>query len=251
VFERVRHDIGVRPPGQVRHVIVDFAMVTGADASAPFSLAKLRHFCERQGATLVLSSLGPVLRRALERQGVVAPDGPAPFDDVNAALAWCEDRLLEAARVGATVDGVPGFESWLQQQLGPAVRAADFMAYLERRDVSTAQVLYRQGEASDQIDLVAGGRLCVDVDRGNGQTMRVRSITTHTVVGEMGFFRRAARSATVSSDGPATLYTLTREAFERLRRERPDLAGAFDDFLIRTLSERIVLSERMIGALGR
>lgn len=251
VFERVRHDMQARPPGQVRHVIVDFGMVTGADASAPVSLAKLRHLCERQGATLVLSSLTPALRRALERQGVVAADGPAPFDDVNVALAWCEDRLLDAARVGVSGDGVPGFEAWLQQQLGPAVRAADFMAYLERRDIGASQVLYRQGEPSDQIDLVAGGRLGVDVDRGDGRTMRVRSITTHTVVGEMGFFRRAARSATVSSDGPATLYTLTREAFERLRRERPDLAGAFDDFLIRTLSERIVLSERMIGALGR
>jgi len=81
--------------------------------------------------------------------------------------------------------------------------------------------------------------------------LRVRTITTHTVVGEMGFFRRAARSATVSSDGPATFFTLERDNFERMRRERPDLASAFDDFLLRVLAERIIVSERTVLALSR
>ena len=54
----------------------------------------------------------------------------------------------------------------------------------------------------------------------------MRRIVTHTVLGEMGFFRHSVRSATVSSDGPATVFTLSRTNFERMRRERPDLAGA-------------------------
>jgi CRP-like cAMP-binding protein len=67
----------------------------------------------------------------------------------------------------------------------------------------------------------------------------------------MGFFRRAARSATVSSDGPATYFTLTRDSYERMRRERPDLASAFDEFLLRVLADRITISERMVAALSR
>ena len=52
----------------------------------------------------------------------------------------------------------------------------------------------------------------------------MRRIVTHTVLGEMGFFRHSVRS--VSSDGPATVFTLSRTNFERMRHERPDLAGA-------------------------
>ena len=64
-------------------------------------------------------------------------------------------------------------------------------------------------------------------------------MATHTVVGEMGFFRRAVRSASISSDSPATVFTLTRANFDRMRGERPDLAGDFVEFILRTMADRI------------
>jgi SulP family sulfate permease len=76
-------------------------------------------------------------------------------------------------------------------------------------------------------------------------------MTTHTVVGEMGFFRRSTRSATVSAEGAATLLTLSRANLERLRRDRPELASAFDDFIIRVLADRVDFSNRSVAALSR
>jgi CRP-like cAMP-binding protein len=55
----------------------------------------------------------------------------------------------------------------------------------------------------------------------------------------------------VSSDGPATLFTLTRANFERMRRERPDLASAFDDFILRILADRIDFANHALEALDR
>jgi sulfate permease, SulP family len=251
VFERVRRDIEALPPRRVSHVILDFGAVSGKDSSATMSLAKLRNFCVKHGTTLVCSALSPAIRQALERDGFFdAKNRQHVFSELNLALAWCENELLTRARLEAT-SGLATFESWLQHELGPHVRVSDFMAYLERREVDAPQVLYREGDPSDNIDLVAAGTLVVDIAKGDGQPLRVRTITTHTVVGEMGFFRRGARSATVSSDGPATFFTLGRDNFERMRRERPDLASAFDDFLLRVLAERITLSERTVLALSR
>lgn len=254
LFERVRRDLASRPPRSVSHLVLDFGFVTGVDASATLSLTKLRHHCAKQGALLVFSAMPADVARALVRDGFLGAkaDEPAPFADVNAALAWCEERVLErGGQAPDAAEDAAGFESWLQAQLGPAVQAADFIAYLERREVEGAQVLYRQGEPSDEIDLVAAGRLVVDVtDASTGHTVRARSITTRSVVGEMGFFRRVPRSATVSSEGPATRFTLTRAAYERMHRERPDLAIAFDDFLLRTLADRMNMSERMVAALS-
>lgn len=89
------------------------------------------------------------------------------------------------------------------------------------------------------------------MSRGAAEPLRVRRMTTHTALGEMGFFRKAARSATVSSDGPATPMTLSRANFERMRAERPDLASAFDDFIIRILADRIDFANRGVAALSR
>jgi len=66
----------------------------------------------------------------------------------------------------------------------------------------------------------------------------------------MGFFRQSVRSATVSSDGPATVFSMTCANFERMRRERPDLASAFYGFIVRVLADRIDFANRTVAALS-
>lgn len=251
VFERIRGDIEALPPGRVAYVILDFGLVSGADSSATVSLAKLRNFCQQHGTTLVYCSLSPAIHWALLRGGFFGGKSQHhSFADLNLALAWCENQLLAKAKLD-TDTGLAGFEPWLQDQLGAHVASADLVAYLERKDVDGPQILYREGEPADNVDFVAAGSLVIDIATDTGDSLSVRRIMTHTVVGEMGFFRRSVRSATVSSDGPATLFTLTRANFERMRRERPDLASAFDDFILRVLADRVHFANREIVALSR
>jgi sulfate permease, SulP family len=251
VFERIRGDIEALPAGQVAFVILDFGMVSGADSSAFVSLAKLRTFCDQQGVTIVYASLSPANRAALERAGFFgAKSRQQSFTDLNTALAWCEDQLLGNAGLD-TDTGLADFEPWLQRQLGSSVQADDLLAYLERKDITNSQVLYREGEPADTIDLVAAGKLAVEIAQGDGGSLLMRRTKTQTVIGEMGFFRQSSRSATVSSDGAATLYTLTRMNFEKMRRERPDLASAVDDFILRVLADRIEFANRQVASLSR
>jgi len=249
VFERIRRDIEARPPGRVATVILDFATVSGADTSAIVSLTKLRDYCTRHGITLLCCSLAPAAHHALKLGGFFGATGPhRAFADLNHALAWSEDELLTKAGLDAD-PGLAGFEPWLQHQLGPQTAAAELLAYFDRKDVAGAEILYREGDRADTVDLVAAGNLVIDIALAGGESLRVRRVTTHTVVGEMGFFRQSVRSATVSSDGPATLFTLTRAGFERMRRERPDLASTFDDFILRILADRIEFANRTVAAL--
>ena len=251
VFERIRDDIEGLPAGKVAFVILDFGMVSGADSSAFVSLAKLRTFCDKQGVTIVYASLSSANRTALERAGFFgAKKHQHSFVDLNAALAWCEDQLLGNAGLDSDT-GLADFEPWLQRQLGSSVEPADLFAYLERKDITNSQILYREGEPADTIDLVAAGQLAVEIALADGGSLLMRRIKTQTVIGEMGFFRRSARSATVSSDGPAVLYTLTLINFEKMRRERPDLANAFDDFILRVLADRIEFANRQVASLSR
>jgi len=260
VFEHVRRNLEGRPAGEVRYVILDFDRVAGADTTAAMSLLKLRHLCRRRGVVLVFSALAPGIAAALARDGVLVPGGdaqaPQPFENVNAALAWCEERVLAAAKAGPGpgVGGEPedetAFVAWLQAELGSEVAAADFLARLQRRQFEAATTVYRQGEPAETIDLVAAGRLSIELVGAGGRRHHLRTLATRTTVGEMGFISRAPRSADVVTEGPATLYTLSREAFEQLRRERPDLAAALSDFLLRTLADRLTLTQRMVTALS-
>lgn len=251
LFERIRRDIEALPPGRVAYVVLDFSMTSGADSSAVLSLNKLRSYCDQRDITLVYCSLLPASQKT-SRLGRVsgAKSWHQSFADVNLGLAWCEDRMLSEAELHEDA-GLAGFEPWLQRQLGMGVRAADLITYLERKDTQGSQVLYREGDAADTVDLVAAGKLAIEIANNEGQPLVVRRITTHTVVGEMGFFRHTARSATVTSDGAATLFTLTRANFERMRRERADLASAFDDFILRILADRIDFANHAIEALKR
>ena len=250
VVERVRADIEALPRRRVAYVILDFANVAGADSSAIASLTKLRNYCNRHDIVLVYSGLPAINQAAMQRAGFFGGRSRhRAFPDLNAGLAWCEDQVL--AHSGTSVaEGLAGFEAWLQGQLGSGTKVAELMSYLERKETTGAQVLYREGEPANCIDLVAAGTLTVDVAGNDGRSVRVRRIMTHTVLGEMGFVRHAARSATVSTEGPATVYSMSRANFERMRRERPDLASAFDDFILRILADRVDAANRAAVALG-
>jgi len=248
LFERIRGDIEAVQPRRVAYVILDFGLVSGSDSSAFVSLAKLRNYCNQHGTTILYCSISTAIHDALARGGFIGGKTKhVAFADINVALASCEDKLLAEAMVDVDTD-LSGFASWLQGQLGRGVRSADLIAYFDRRDLEGSTVLHRQGEAADTIDLVAAGRLAIDVATSSGENLRVRRIATYTVVGEMGFFRHSVRSATVSSEGPTSLFTLTRNNFERLSQERPDLAIAFEDFMIRVLSDRLVSRDREVAA---
>lgn len=251
VFARVKADIEALHPRQVAYVILDFGLVSGADTSAIGSLGKLRRFCGEKGAVLVCCSLSAASRLALERGGFFDRKNSQPvISDFNSALAWCEDQVLAKARVEVDVT-LDDFEPWLLCRLGNGTGFSDVMAYLERKSVAGAQAIYHQGDPADTVDLVAVGRLNIEVASTDGQRLTVRRVRAHTVIGEMGFFRQAARSASVVSDGPAILFTLTRANFDRMRCERPDLASAFAEFVVRLLADRLESATREIAALIR
>jgi SulP family sulfate permease len=247
LFDRIRSDIAKLASNRIRYVIVDFDMVSGFDSSGVLSLKKLRNLCRANGATLLYCALSSKSRSMLERGDFFVGKNPClAFDDFQAAMAWCEDDLLASSNI--VIDtSYDGFERWLQERLGPDFAASELIAYLERKEFERPQVIYREGDTSETVDLVASGVLNIHITTRDGGSKRLRRLAAHTVVGEMGFFRYSVRSATVSSDGPAVLFTLTRTALRRLRQERPDLGAAFDEYIIRIISDRLDATNRELA----
>jgi SulP family sulfate permease len=110
-------------------------------------------------------------------------------------------------------------------------------------------VFYHQGQPADTIDLVVSGSIAVTIADKTGSRVRVARMVGHTVVGEMGFFRRTIRGASVGAEIDSALYTLTRQNYERLLVERPDIGAALHQFIIRALADRIEFANQEIAAL--
>ncbi|CAK0746887.1 membrane hypothetical protein [Gammaproteobacteria bacterium] len=82
----------------VRFVVLDFRNVFGIDASTSFSFVKLTRIASRNQSRLVLSGLRPHIKDFLRQVGLYEGKDLHIETDLDRALEWVEDRLLESWR---------------------------------------------------------------------------------------------------------------------------------------------------------
>lgn len=236
--------------GELEYVVLDFSAAPGADSSALECFDKLRAHLERRGVVIVCSGMAPGLAARFERSGLIG--GASPHRAVGTweeALAWCESRVLDAAFGPAANQPEP--ETSFMRRLALALDGADpteLARYLTQRRLETPGVVYAQGTPADEMNFVVSGDLTIALRDSSGTTTVLRRLRRDTTVGEMGFFRRGVRSADVIAERPVVLYTLTRDAFDRMRAEKPALAAAFALYIVRTLADRLEFANRQISA---
>jgi SulP family sulfate permease len=249
---RLLETVKVRIAGGARNrrfVIFDFAAVAGLDSSAVFSFVKLIDFAAINGVTLVFSGLTPALDAALRRQGLLA-DGPAiDCVDIDSAIEWAEERLLEERP--AVPPPSQAFLDWLDHELGAVGASGRLLPYLDIVDLDDGQVLFRQGEAADALYLIERGRLSVVLTVPHDSPLRLRSTVGCTVIGEMGVYRHVERFASVTAEGPSRTRRLSRDGLERLQREDPSTACAFHAMIVRILADRLGFANIEAAALRR
>jgi SulP family sulfate permease len=248
LFERIRKSIDQQKDDPVRCVLLDFSGVPGVDTSAVLSLVKLRNYCEEHGVALVFSGLTETIQAGLEKAGFFSMTRPHKvFESRNEALEWCEDVvLLEYAQEDATV---ASFDEWLARELGDSIDWRRVTRYFERREVEANDYVFRQGQPSDSVELVATGSVAITISDELGRPVRLRRMSARTVVGEMGFYRGAPRGASVVAETDTIVYGLSRDAFARMQQSDPMAAAAFHQMIVRVLADRLEFANREISAL--
>lgn len=252
VFESIRDAIQTGSGRNRRFAVLDFSDVSGFDTSAVLSLVKLRNHADQHRVVLVFAGLSDRMSSALERLRLFDADGAhRRFATRDEAFQWCENEILsERETESSFITASDNLESWLAAELGSSDKARRLAAYFVRRDLAQGDMLYAQGSPADTIDLVIAGRIAVSISSEPGLELVVRRISTRTVVGEMGFFRGAVRTATVSAEEPTAVYTLSRARYEKMKAEDPEIAASFLEFIARTLSDRLDFANQGIAALS-
>lgn len=248
--EAIRAAVG-EGGGERRWVVLDMGGVTGIDASALLSLAKLAVWARGADVRLAFAAMVPAVALALREQGVIDDTASRAFATRNDALEQAEEELLAVLRPPGEPDGDPeaAFAAWLARELGAAASRNLLTGTLVRREIAAGGVLCAQGGASDSMELVVSGAVAVLFRDGEGREVRVRRVVGRSVIGEMGFFRHQPRAASVVAETATVVQVMTREAYERLARDDPAAAARFLEFIVRQLADRMELSTREIAAL--
>ena len=235
-----------------RMIILDFRQVLNIDSSSVMSLIKIRHLAEREGFILVVSSLPIFVEKTLQLGGLLVSDNDPvvkKFIDLDTALEWCEERVLEENT--SREEAIRSADSWLSREIGDPALFSRLVSYLEMNDYAQGDTLFVQGDDADSLYMIYTGRVSVIYRASNGTELRLRSMASHTIVGEMGLYRDVPRGATVKADRPTIVYRMSIEATRQMEQDDPGLAYAFHRFVIRTLASRLDFANREIAALQR
>jgi SulP family sulfate permease len=221
-----------------RFLIFDFCMVTGLDASAALGFVKIRQLAARYGASWVFTALRPEVEQQLRQGGCLDGEGSAVqvFPDLDRGVEWCENQLLEAGW-SRRRKSVP-LTLQLAELFPAPEQAAAFMTYLERLHIPAGHTLFNQNDESKAMYFIESGQMTILLRLGQW-SMRLRTVSAGTTLGEDSFFIRRPHRTTAAAELPSVLYKLSDAALERLQREAPQTAMAFQDFMIRLLAERL------------
>jgi SulP family sulfate permease len=235
LLERIRRRV---ESAGLRYLLIDLRRVAGMDSSAVTSFRKIAQLAEANEFELVLTDAPESVRRQLDRGGVVASDGVVRFEpDLDRGLQRCEEGLLQGREV---VDGSSDALAGLPPRM---------WTYFERQSLSEGTKLIGQGESPDDVFVLESGRLRIELVTREGTQVRMSTVLPGVMVGEIGLYTAAPRTADVMAEIPSVVLRLSRASIERMEAEEPQLAAALHRWFAKTLAERLTDRTRALDTL--
>ena len=131
----------------------------------------------------------------------------------------------------------------------PAELLRQVLEQLDERTVEAGSVVVHEGEIPDRFYIVREGMLEVST-RDNGTEKIVRAVGSGEFFGEIAFAHNSLRTATVVARTRTSLYTLSREAFEKItagapqfRKHLEQVAASYTNRNHRGVAEHVVDSK--------
>jgi CRP-like cAMP-binding protein len=120
-----------------------------------------------------------------------------------------------------------------------------FVQFMEPQNVRQWSQILKQGEMDDGMYLVLEGELRVRLMIGGKETI-LATLAAGDCFGEIALFDQGPRSADVVANKDSVLLKISSEAFEKLRREAPELSAPILFSISKTLAARIRADNKRI-----
>jgi glutaminase len=222
-------------------VILDCKRIGNLDGAAISMLSSLRSALEDVGCVLVMAD-APVT--------VLEDIASHSFADLDAALEWCEDRVL--ARWGGAPESLP--EDLAVQELLGGLTGEELALVrdaVEVLEVPAGEVVFREGDHADAVFFVLSGLVSVRLPLAEkGRDRRLATLGAGVAVGEMAFLDEGRRSADVVAERDSTLARLSIDDLHEVGRVAPHATATFAANLARNLSGRLRRANEQVRMLA-
>ncbi|MCX5519547.1 SulP family inorganic anion transporter [Kaistia defluvii] len=250
--DRLRKRVQDRMEGGGRFLLIDFQRVSGMDSSAVQSFIRLSQVAAKREFTVILTGLAERPRQALIRNGLKIGEGsPVRIEpDLERGLRWCEDSLL--SQLGAGLGPANGWtlHSLLQAFLKQETLANTVASYCQRLDIAPGDPLIVQGGASSDMFFIESGTATVEMAGGGGTPVALATVGPGDAVGEISFYLRERRSASIVAREALVVWCFSRDDLERLAADLPEAAVGFHTAMAALLSRRLAVTNRLVGFLA-
>jgi glutaminase len=232
---------------EIEFVVLDFKYVTGIDEPALTVLNTLAETLTGSGRTIVAASTHPDV-------GIDAKLAPSvvTFVDHDAAIEWCEDRLLMTSERAVRPERATPLEAFdLLDGLGAAELAAVARA-VEIRELDADTVMFREGDAADSMFFLLAGRVNVllPLNAGGDRSRRLATFGQGVAFGEMALLDEGRRSADVVCDERCRVAVLSLAALREVAEDHPTVPQAIESNLAHLLARRLRAANAQIRALA-
>jgi glutaminase len=244
----------VQDPPKVQRCALDLSRVSAVDPAAASLLLELHASLAACGRTLAFVGMAGHARLLRQLEEACARDAELPrvvFEDLDAALEWCEQGILSAHGRSAPE---PGELPLAQHELlrgFDAEQIALLASRMERRSYAAREILVRRGDPADELFLLVQGAVSVLSDRLDGRVRRLATLSPGMGFGEPSMVEHTTRTAFVRADRPSICWVLKRASFDSLGAARPEAKIRLLENLLRSASRTVsrlsveVVSERL------
>ena len=245
LLERIKLHLQSQNEKNLKYLVFDFKQVTGVDSSTINSFNKLRILAELDNFQVLFCNLTPQIISQFEAEGLFADsmDLFLKFDDLDHGMEWCEEQIISETTISSNkqkeeIDEIKLFEE----------KFADLLIYFESKDINQNTTLIEQGNDPEGLYFIKSGRVTVELLSSNNK-IRLKSMGTGTVVGEVSLYLKTQATASVISNTACKTYFLSHENFEKLNKEDPERAAELHTYIVKLLSDRLAKSNATIQAL--
>ena len=242
---------------ECRAVVLDFKRVSLIDASGAVVLAQIAQRLGDRDVSLLLAGVAAGNRHgwALHQFAGTALSPAAWHADVDQAVEAAEAELLRRNPTSGDTEarGVLPAHSMLMAGLDD-LQCARLTSLLEPLTLVAGEWLFRQGDDGDRlfvltrgsISIVSSGRTSEGVtaaagaaNRRHALRQRYVSFSPGMMLGETAMLDGSGRTADALADEPSELFSLSRQALEKLHLEDPALCAQVYLNVARHLSQRL------------
>jgi CRP-like cAMP-binding protein len=128
-------------------------------------------------------------------------------------------------------------------------RISELASCFTTKEVSAGTYLQRRGDRSDDVYLVGKGRVCACLPMPNGRELRLRSMTSGSIIGEAAFYSGETRTADLRVEQDAVIHCLSRTVLDDLNQTDLGLSLALHQLLGGSLVEKLASANALINTM--